>query len=176
MIRQALVFMVLLLLSGCSMSNKSIHTEFSTPFCIKPYHDYHYQTCKKIRFIVNDREFEITENFDTDLASIPGIAWFIMAPSHSSLIRGAIVHDWFYRKTCDFTREETDLILYHILVNDGVSRIRASIMFYAVRWFGWNYYNVENCEKEFRTLDRKKESFRIQTLYAYTEKMNYPRI
>src|SRR5579859_6684412 len=134
------MFLVWLTLTGCVASADRIHTEFLSSSCIKPYYDYHYHTCNKIKFIINNRKFEIPANFETDLASIPKAAWVIMAPAHSSLIRPAIVHDWFYRKTCEFTRQETDLIFYHMLKNDGISTFNASIMYYAVRWFGWYYY------------------------------------
>jgi Protein of unknown function (DUF1353) len=164
---------LVLLLAGCVSTKDRIHTEFLSSCCIKPFHDYEYKTCKAFKFVINDREFTIPANFETDLASIPKIAWPIMAPAHSSLIRAAIVHDWFYRKTCDFTRQETDLIFYHILRNDGVSVIRASIMYYAVRWFGWNYYNEDYCEKEFKGLDQEMREMRIASLYRYSREINY---
>ena len=141
-------------LSGCS-AEEHLRTEFLTTACIKPLIGYHYLTCREMKFTINGDEFVIPANFETDLASIPTIAWPIMAPAHSSLIRPAIIHDWFYRKTCDFTRYETDLIFYHMLKNDGVSTIRASLMFYAVRWFGWNYYNEDYCDEEFKGLDQE---------------------
>lgn len=165
--------MMLMALYGCVSNDEHIHTEFLSSCCIKPFYDYHYQTCKKIKFIVNDREYEIPANFETDLASIPKVAWPIMAPAHSSLIRPAIVHDYFYRKTCDFTRLETDLIFYHMLRNDGVSSIRASIMYYAVRWFGWNYYSEETCAKEFKGMDKEIREIRIASLYRYSGRINY---
>lgn len=173
MMRHGLVLLIMFTLTGCYVRTNSIHTEFSSSCCIKPYYDYHYQTCKQIKFTVNDREFTIPANFETDLASIPKVAWSIMAPTHSSLIRAAIVHDWFYRKTCDFTRQETDLIFYHILRNDGVSVIRASIMYYAVRWFGWNYYNEDYCAKEFKGLDQEMREMRVASLYRYSGQINY---
>lgn len=171
MMRQGLVLGLLLTLSGCSVG-ESVHTEFLTDTCIKPMVDYHYQTCNKIYFTVNGERFEIPAHFETDLASIPKIAWPIMAPAHSSLIRPAIVHDWFYRKTCDFTRYETDLIFYHMLKNDGVSTFRASLMYYAVRWFGWNYYNEDYCEDEFKGLDQKMRGFQIASVLRYRREAN----
>lgn len=149
---QGLVLGVQLILCGCA-SKGHIHTEFLTETCIKPLMGYHYLTCNKIQFTVNGDSFEIPEHFETDLASIPKIVWPIMAPAHSSLIRPAIVHDWFYRKTCDFTRLQTDLIFYHMLRNDGVSAFKASTMYYAVRLFGWNYYNEDYCDYGYQNTD-----------------------
>lgn len=171
--RQGLVLLIMLCLSGCYAIKDSIHTEFLAACCIKPFYGYHYQTCKKITFIVNQREFEIPANFETDLASIPKVVWPIMAPAHSSLIRAAIVHDYFYRKTCDFTRYEADLIFYHVLVNDGISPIRASIMFYAVRLFGWQYYQEDNCAKEFKGMDQEMREMRIASLFGQRGNINH---
>lgn len=136
---------LLFYLSGCS-AQEHLKTEFLSDACIRPFVDYNYTTCETIYFKVDDKIFEIPPNFHTDLASIPKIAWPILAPAHSSLIRAAIVHDWLYRKTCDFDRLETDLIFYHMLKNDGVSTLKAAVMYYAVRWFGGEYYNEDYCE------------------------------
>lgn len=144
---QALCGVLMLSLSVCGCSYKEhLHTEFLTNSCLKPMIGYQYKTCNDIVFIVNDDEYVIPAHFETDLASIPKIAWPIMAPAHSSLIRPAIVHDWFYRKTCDFTRFQADLIFYHMLINDGTSLFRASILYYTVRFFGWTYYNEDYCD------------------------------
>lgn len=130
------------LLYGCS----SLHTEIYSDVCIKPLKEYTYLTCLDINFSVNGEFFVIPKGFKTNLANIPKLAWPIMAPAHSSLIRPAIIHDWFYRKTCDFTRKQTDLIFYHMLLNDGITYFRASMMYYAVRFFGWRFYNEDYCE------------------------------
>lgn len=156
----------MLSLAGCS-TNEHLRTEFLSPVCIKPLVGYHYLTCRNITFTINGDVFVIPANFETDLASIPKIAWPVMAPSHSSLIRPAIVHDWFYRKTCDFTRYETDLIFYHMLKNDGISTLRASAMYYAVRWFGWNYYNEDYCEYESKGVDQEVRGVQLASLFRH---------
>ena len=160
------VFLIIMNLSGCS-AKEHLQTDFLTNTCIKPLIGYHYTTCKDIVFVVNHDEYIIPAEFETDLASIPKIVWPIMAPFHSSLIRPAIVHDWFYRKTCDFTRFQTDLIFYHMLRNDGISVFRASIMYYAVRLFGWNYYNEDYCDDKFKELDQESGRFQIASLFGY---------
>ncbi len=138
------IFPMILVVSGCTKD--ILDTAFTTEVCIKPYKNYYYHTCHDIKFSVDGKQFIIPKGFKTDLASFPKIAWPIMAPAHSSLIRPAIVHDWFYRKTCDFTRIQADLIFYHMLKNDGITNLRASLMYYAVRWFGYKYYNEDYCD------------------------------
>lgn len=135
---------VCFLLTGCGADH--IQTTIYSPFCIKPFYAYKYQTCCNIEFSINGYHFEIPPGFETDLASIPKFVWPIMSPAHSSLIPAAIVHDWFYRKTCDFSRKDADLIFYHMLKNDGIGTFRASMMYYAVRLFGWQFYNEDYCD------------------------------
>lgn len=143
------------LLSGCFANKDRIQTEFITNTCIKPMSKYVYLTCEKIYFTVNKKIYIIPNNFETDLASIPRLAWIVVTPMHSSLIKPAIVHDWFYRKSCDFTREEADLIFYHMLRNENVPVISSNIMYYAVRWFGWKFYKKDYCNEKYKKLDKK---------------------
>lgn len=156
-----MLLMILSLLSGCSGSIPSIHIEMLSDSCIKPMYDYHYQTCNPILFRINGDIFEIPANFKTDLASIPKYLWPIMAPAHSSLIRAAIIHDWLYSKTCFFSRYETDLIFYHVLKSDGISTIRASLMYYGVRIFGWNYYNDDDCRDDRNQMNTSPKSLEL---------------
>lgn len=136
--------LISLLLCGCGRYH--IHTAFVSPVCIKPYKNYHYTVCHDIHFVIEKQNYTIPKGFRTDLASIPRLAWPIMSPAHSSLIRPAIVHDWFYRKTCEFSRLQTDLIFYHMLKNDGVSTFKAVTLFCAVRLFGGLVYNEDYCD------------------------------
>ena len=161
--RKSIAFVLFFFLFGCSTTER-LKTEFVTNACIKPFIDYSYLTCKKIVFKINNEEFYIPANFKTDLASIPKFAWPVMSPAHSSLIKPAIVHDWFYRKTCDFTRYETDLIFYHMLINEGVPYLKASFMYFSVRTFGWNFYNEDYCNGEFKGMDQEMRGFKIASL------------
>lgn len=126
------------LLCGCA--SNGIHTKIYTDICIKPLDGYTYKTCQNIFFTVRNKNFFINHGFETDLASIPRIAWPLMAPAHSSLIRPAVIHDYFYRENHFYTRKEADLIFYHMLRNEGVSGYRSSIIYCAVRLFGWMNY------------------------------------
>lgn len=129
---------------GCG--SPTLHTAFYSPICIEPYKAYHYHVCTDIHFKIENKNYVIPKGFETDLASIPRFMWPIIAPANSSFIKPAIVHDWFYRKTCDYNRKQTDLIFYHLLRNEGVSWAQASAMYYAVRLFGWPFYNEDYCE------------------------------
>jgi hypothetical protein len=133
-------------LSGCS--SPLIHTEITTPICIRPAGAYHYATCNNLDFKVEGDTFRVPRGFDTDLASIPRLAWPVISPFHSNFIRPAIVHDFLYRGTCVFTRLDADLIFYQMLVNEGVPTLKASVMYYAVHWFGGAHYSEGYCESD----------------------------
>lgn len=129
-----------LIMTLCGCKSLHIHTAFLTPVCVKPYKAYKYHIAHDVQFMVNKKTFTIPKGFKTDLASIPRIVWPILSPFHSSLIRPAIVHDWFYKNSNEFAREDIDLIFYHMLKNDGISKTKALIMYYAVRMFGFPFY------------------------------------
>ena len=133
----------ILLLFGC---RTNIQTTFLSEVCIQPYKNYQYKTCHDIQFSINKAPFYIPKGFTTDLASIPRVAWPFMSPAHSSLMRPAIVHDWFYRMTCDFNRKEIDLIFYNMLLNDGITPFRAGLMYMSVRAFGRSSFRRDYCE------------------------------
>jgi len=143
-VRRLILVVLVVALSACS--SPLMRTHFATDTCIKPFEDYRYLTCCDIHFYIEDTEFVIPTGFETDLASIPRVAWPVMSPAYSQFIRPAIVHDWFYRMTCDFNRQQTDLIFYHMLRQEGVSITSATLMYYAVRLFGWKFYSEEYCE------------------------------
>lgn len=121
--------------------NPDFEIVIMTPVCIKPYKKYRYKICQDIRVIINRKVFTIPKDFVTDLASIPRIIWPVLSPAHSSLFVGAIIHDWFYRMTGDFTRKEADLIFYEIIKQSGLGSIRSKGAYYAVRLFGKAFFN-----------------------------------
>ena len=135
-----------LFLYGCTHNHDGIHTDFLTPVHLKCYKDYEYKVDKDIKIIVDDREFFIKKGFNVNLKSIPKKILPLFKPFDASLIKSMIVHSWFYEKTCDFTRKQTDLIFYHMLINEGIPASKASILYYTVRLFGKKFYNEDYCE------------------------------
>lgn len=119
----------------------SFQIEVLNSACIKPYREYKYKVCQDINLMINGSKFIIPADFITDLASIPKMLWPLLAPSHSALFIPAIVHDWFYRMTGDFTRDDTDLIFYQMMLDYGLNKAVANAIYYAVRAFGKGFYN-----------------------------------
>ena len=135
----------MILFSTSLWSAPPVTIKINSNVCISPYKEYEYRLCQGILFTIDAEYYYIPTNFHTDLASIPRIFWPILAPAHSSLMRAAIVHDWFYRMTCDFNRKQTDLVFYYMLRQDGINWFSANALYYAVRLFGGKHYNEDFC-------------------------------
>lgn len=80
----------------------------------------------------------IDRHFVFDGASIPRFCWSLIGvyPTHPKVQAAALVHDALYG-THYSTRAQADRVFYRLCRNDGMSRIRAGIMWTALRSFGW---------------------------------------
>ena len=92
-------------------------------------------------YVYNHKNTLITipKDFIYDGASIPKILWSITtAPFTSSVDNAACVHDYIYSKECtlDIDRKAADTILYDILLENGIDKVRATLAFFVVRIFG----------------------------------------
>jgi hypothetical protein len=139
MIRTFAYIIALLFISACQ-SNPRFDVQFISSACIRPYYGYHYLTCHPLEVWINDRLLIIPDEFETDLATIPRVAWPIISPMHSSLIRPALLHDWLYNNDEGYSRLESDLIFYGALRDEHISRLQADIIYYSVRTTGWLFY------------------------------------
>lgn len=91
--------------------------------------------------------FIIPEGFEFDLASVPRLFWWFIAPFELS-IAAPLVHDYYYRnggnpepnsnedENPELTRAQVDLVFRELMKGEGVSRFRRLIAFYGVRMFG----------------------------------------
>ena len=89
----------------------------------------------------------VPKGFKTDFASIPRIFWNIIAPIDKWTLP-SVLHDYLY--DCGYkysiNRKRADKIFYNAMIESGVSKITASIMWLCVRVFARKHYNkgVEN--------------------------------
>lgn len=121
---------------------------FADVACIKPHKDYHYMTCAPIAVTIGDSFLIVPENFDTDLASIPHWLWSFIAPTRSDFMEASILHDYLYTCHSGFSRKDIDGIFYQSLVINGVPKLRAALMYLAVRLFGSSHFNKEGTCQE----------------------------
>lgn len=83
----------------------------------------------------------IPYGFKTDGASIPRFFWRVVGtPFEPDLMLGALLHDRLYR-TGAVTRRQADEALYDRMRLDGVGRVRARVIWLAVRLFGWLFWH-----------------------------------
>jgi len=85
-------------------------------------------------------EIAVPARFLYNGASIPAVGWIITyTPFHPDVMAPALVHDYLYINHV-VDREAADSILYQMLIDNGVTRTTAEIMFQAVRVGGSGYW------------------------------------
>ena len=102
----------------------------------------------------------VKEGFIYDSASIPRIFWSLIGSPFSGKYRmAALIHDALYA-TNYTTKKRADDIFYNIMINEGVAKWRASLMYTAVLAFGWVVYakTAEQMEAERRFVEVRYES------------------
>jgi len=81
--------------------------------------------------------------FVTDGASIPRFLWRVFGhPFQAKFLRAAVIHDYLLAKAL-YTKEIADEIFYIILLQDGVGKRKAKLMYWAVRKFGKGNYKEQ---------------------------------
>ena len=85
------------------------------------------------------RAFLVPIGFVTDGASIPiGLRWYF--PHGGAKFPASVMHDFLY-KTAPCTQLQADKVFYNMMIENGVGKFRAKLMFQALRLFGrfaWN--------------------------------------
>ena len=82
-------------------------------------------------------------NFICDFASIPRLFWRLIGPPATGKYRrAAIIHDYLYRfgHLLGISRKQADAIFREAMRCDGVGRIKAGLIYQAVRLAGWAAY------------------------------------
>ena len=84
----------------------------------------------------------VPAGFESDGASVPRFLWASVTPAiDHRTIRGAIVHDYLYRRTpAGWTRKEADELFYDLIREDGLGWWASQKAYWGVRLFGWTAY------------------------------------
>ncbi len=86
----------------------------------------------------NGRTFTVPAGFESDGVSTPRFLWTSISPKiHPATIRGGIDHDWLYRQQPDgWTRKDADKLFLDVIIQDGLSPLRARLAYTGLRLFG----------------------------------------
>jgi hypothetical protein len=84
-------------------------------------------------------DWVIPEGYETDLASIPRLLWFVMAPFEIG-IEECILHDDLYKK-CFRDRKFCDDVWLVAMRRKGVKKWKRETAYRFVRAFGWYGWN-----------------------------------
>ena len=86
----------------------------------------------------NNKTVTVPAGFQSDGCSVPEFLWDTVSPQlDPRTLRAAIVHDYLYRECVpNWTRKEADELFYDFMVTDGMSKFKAGLAYYGVRWFG----------------------------------------
>lgn len=97
----------------------------------------------------------IPKGFMIDGASIPWWAWWITyTPTDTRVMRAGLVHDWLYY-TKPRSRADADRTFYHCAIEDGCTKLKAWLMWAALRIAGWAYWkNTTEDEMHLQVLRR----------------------
>lgn len=80
--------------------------------------------------------------FFCDLDSIPRFP-FIYSYLKGYARTAAMAHDWFYA-TGVLSRTDADRVFYDFMILEGVPRLRARLIYWSVRGFGWIFYGKKD--------------------------------
>ena len=85
--------------------------------------------------------YTVPKGFTTNFASIPRIFWSIITPT-GKWSNASVLHDFLYDNgyKIGVSRKKADKIFYDAMIDSGVSRITANIMWFCVRAFAYFHY------------------------------------
>jgi hypothetical protein len=78
----------------------------------------------------------VPKDFETDFASIPRFAMWLVGPPAGKYAKSAVVHDYLYKKEAQVSRFLADAIFRDLMEAEGVEMWRRVVIYYAVRSFG----------------------------------------
>ena len=110
-------------------------SRFATPLIVSEAEGSRWQLYAPLAYVHSLFEIVVPVGFDTDFASVPRLLWPLLPPQgrHS---KAAVVHDWLYRHRVA-SRGISDRIFYDAMIDSGVKRWRAYLMWLGLRVGGW---------------------------------------
>ncbi len=92
-------------------------------------------------FAVGDEDSEeviqVPRGFRSNGSSQPWFLWSLLGGPFGDALGAGLIHDYLYR-TAIYSRADSDLIFREALIVDGVSKVKAELMYEGVHWRGQN--------------------------------------
>lgn len=114
-----------------------------------PTREGYFVLARSFRYVGARDVFTVPEGFVTDFASVPRFLWPLLPP-YGRHGRAAVVHDWLYLQRPEVTtrargvmfrdlmpRRDADGIFRRIMIESGVPRWKAWLLWAGVRLGGW---------------------------------------
>ena len=89
---------------------------------------------KDFRFSIDDKHYLIPASFETDLVSVPWLAWLFVPKSGSKADHAAVVHDYLIVMKL-VPRKQADAVFLEALKLANMNKFKAYIMYSAVRFY-----------------------------------------
>ena len=92
--------------------------------------------------------FIIPSGFETDFASVPRSLWNVLPPigKHN---RAAVLHDFMYVNNLG-SRRLADAHFLNVMLNDGVNKVQAYVMYWGVRIGGSKWWRAKGSKRVFK--------------------------
>lgn len=102
-----------------------------------------YEVAEDFEYNDNEVTVVVPRYFRYEGASIPSYAWQLVHTPFSPLVMmPALIHDWIYYNH-QIEREKADALFFALLKTTGVSAFKRSIIKFAVKLTGANYWKNE---------------------------------
>ena len=121
--------------------------KFTTDLCLKVIGHQAFEVIQPLVYENGEVVIQVNPKFDFDGASIPRALWSVVgSPMTDGYQRAGCLHDALYASEY-FAREVCDKLFLEAMKSDGVSYIKRTAMYNAVRMFGWTVWKGHNREE-----------------------------
>lgn len=99
-----------------------------------------YELLSSLTFENDDIKITVKKGYKTDGASIPRAFYTIVGcPLMGLYVGSAIIHDALYDSQL-LSKEESDALFLQMLADNGVSKLKQKLMYWAVKYLGNSYW------------------------------------
>ena len=110
-----------------------------SPLIVMKLDQYRWELVQNMYVKAHDFNVTVPIHFKTDFASTPRFLWAFFPP-YGKYTEAAVLHDYLYAQKL-FERAKCDEIFYYAMLQLGVPKWKAVLMYKSVRLFGQKAYS-----------------------------------